>query len=174
MATRLAVLGASLIAALVPSAWATDPAEAAAVVASKSPGSLIEPRIDPGIALRNRRKITVSFRIAVKRVVEVPECRAMFTELGADAPAALGNLFFLPIGWHELKPHVCADVSVYTLVGGGPVWVCREFSRLSDSQAAVIIIHEALHHAGLTERPHDTDGMTSGAINHMVVKRCGL
>jgi len=60
------------------------------------------------------------------------------------------------------------------MVGGGPVRVCRDFSRLSDSQAAMVIIHEALHHAGLTEYPQDPNGMTSNQINGMVAEQCGL
>lgn len=98
----------------------------------------------------------------------------MFTDLGADALTTLGKVYFHPIGLHELKTNVCNGAAVYTFVGGGPVWVCRKFSRMSDSQAAVIIIHEALHRAGLTEQPHDASGMTSGAINDMVSKWCGL
>ena len=98
----------------------------------------------------------------------------MFTELGVDASATLGRMYFSPIGWHELKPNVCNGSAVYTLVGGGPVWVCQKFSRLADSQAAMLIIHEALHLAGLNEQPHDANAMTSAAINGMVLKRCGF
>lgn len=174
MATRSLVLGVFVISAVVSSAGATDPAAVVSVVAYESPGSLIEPRFSPRISPRDRERISVSFRIALDRVLEVPECGAMFTELGAEASATLGRMYFHPIGWHELKPDVCNGSAVYTLVGGGPIWVCRRFSRLSDSQAAMLIIHEALHLAGLTERPRDANGMTSAAINGMVSKRCGF
>jgi hypothetical protein len=70
---------------------------------------------------------------------------------------------------------LCKGSVAYTFVGGGaPIWLCREFSRLTDKGAAMIIIHEALHHAGLTEWPKDPKGMRSGRINRMVTKRCGL
>jgi len=38
----------------------------------------------------------------------------------------------------------------------------------------MVIIHEALHHAGLTEYPQDPNGMTSNQINGMVAEQCGL
>ena len=174
MATKLAALCVCIVASFISPAWATDQVESAAVVESESPDLRIEPRISPRIARRNREQIAVSFEIARERVLEVPQCSAMFTELVAEALGTLSRVSFYPIGSHELKPNVCDGIAVHTLVGGGPIWVCRKFSRLSDSQAAMVIIHEALHHAGLTEQPHDANGITSGAINDMVLKRCGL
>jgi len=39
---------------------------------------------------------------------------------------------------------------------------------------SMFVIHEALHHAGLTEKPQDRRGMTSLAINSMVGRSCGF
>jgi hypothetical protein len=50
----------------------------------------------------------------------------------------------------------------------------KRLRELFDEQAAMVIIHEALHHAGLSEYPQDPDGMTSRAINGMVMEQCGL
>ncbi|MCG6947754.1 MAG: hypothetical protein LJE93_02410 [Acidobacteria bacterium] len=50
----------------------------------------------------------------------------------------------------------------------------QRLRELSDEQAAMVIIHEALHHAGLSEYPKDPDAMTSRAINGMVSEKCGL
>ncbi len=191
MAARFFVLILGGLTVSFPSAWATDSVESGAplgahdvaTVATASLGAIpeeicpqttIKPTISPRVSHRNRKRLTAGFRIAVERIREVPECREMFTELGADAVNTVSGVRYYPIGGHELNPNVCNGSSVHTLVGGGPVWVCRKFSRLSDSHAAMVIIHEALHHAGLTEQPHDANGMTSGAINDMVVKRCGL
>jgi hypothetical protein len=99
----------------------------------------------------------------------------MFTELGADGVDTITRIFFTPIGKRQARADICNGTVAYTLVGGGPTtWLCREFSRLTDKKAAMIIIHEALHHAGLTERPKDPKAMTSAGINRMVSKRCGL
>ena len=61
-----------------------------------------------------------------------------------------------------------------TYVGDAPTWICRRVTSYSDEQAALVVIHEALHHAGLTEKPHDRNAMSSGAINKMVGKSCNL
>jgi hypothetical protein len=123
----------------------------------------------------NREQLMSSFQIAIDRAREVPECREMFTELGADGVDTITRIFFTPIGKRQARADICNGTVAYTLVGGGPTtWLCREFSRLTDKKAAMIIIHEALHHAGLTERPKDPKAMTSAGINRMVSKRCGL
>lgn len=132
------------------------------------------PTISTTVSAKNRRKISDAFELALDRINEVPECRELFATLGADGTESLGRVIFLPIGRAQARGDVCRGKSAYTMVGGGPVRVCREFSRLSDTQAAMVIIHEALHHAGLTEYPQDPNGMTSNAINGIVAESCGL
>jgi hypothetical protein len=67
-----------------------------------------------------------------------------------------------------------ADILAYTKVGGTPTWICRNFARISIESAAVAVIHEALHHAGLEERPHDRLAMSSVEITDMVKDKCGF
>jgi len=182
MAARLVVLSICVLGLNSLPVQASDSVETGVSLRSSEvsavviggPQLTVEPRVSPRVARRNQRKITASFRIALEKVREVPECQEIFTKLGADGVSALSGMRFYPIGSHELKPNVCSGSAVHTLVGGGPIWVCQKFSRLSNAQAAMVILHEALHHAGLTEQPHDPRGMTSGAINDMVLKRCGL
>ena len=45
-------------------------------------------------------------------------------------------------------------------------------SRLSDERAAMLVVHEALHHAGLSEKPLNRRCMTSLEINTLVGKKC--
>ena len=190
-AVGLAFQGLCVLAPGTQSAWAAEAVEQVVhgkaqkasfdasflspSAADSSVSSLtIEPRISPKMLSRNREQLAAGFEIAVDRIREIPECREMFAKVGADGFEALGSMYFYPIGKHEVMPGVCRGVATYTLVGGGPVWVCRRFSRLTNNQAAMIIIREALHHAGLGERPHDDDAMTSAAISHMVANRCGF
>jgi hypothetical protein len=133
-----------------------------------------EPRINLKMSDKNRDQLVAAIQVALQRVRDVPECRGMFTELGANGIETLGKLSLYPIGRHEAKANVCRTSIAYTYVGGGPTWICRKFWRLSDKQAAMVVIHEALHHAGLGEKPRDPNGMTVAAINRMVTKRCGL
>jgi hypothetical protein len=171
----------------VPSSWAADAIEvnspvsavgnatAHEVVADGDPLAQFEPRIDARMSDDNRQRLVSSFQVAVDRVQEVPECGDMFDTLGADGIDTITMIFFTPIGKREARTDICNGSVAYTYVGDGPTtWLCRKFSRLTDKEAATIIIHEALHHAGLTERPKDPKGMTSAGINRMVSKRCGL
>jgi hypothetical protein len=162
-----------------PEASRADSAAVAAVLHEESSAAgddetVCRPTISTKMMAKNRHKISDAFELALDRVREVPECRGLFEGLGADWKESLGRIVFLPIGRAQGRGDVCRGKSAYTMVGGGPVRVCREFSRLSDTQAAMVIIHEALHHAGLTEYPLDPDGMTSNAINGMVAESCGL
>lgn len=179
MAARMIVLCVCSAVVAFPSTWAADAVDAVASadraeVSSKTTTEIQTPRIGPKMPEKNRERLTVSFQIALDRVREVPECGGMFSELGADGAGTISKIRFYPIGRHALGTDVCRGRVANTIVGGGPVWLCRGFSRLTDNKAAMIIIHEALHHAGLTERPLDPEGMTSAAINDMVLTRCGL
>lgn len=190
MVARLAVLCLGVVVLTLSSAAASDAidavdsvvdlgAEAGAVV----PGSTmdrdawrshIDRRISPEMSQKNRDQLIVSFELALERVEKIDECRDLFTDLGADPATTLSKVLFYPLGFREALPNMCRGVDAYTMVGGGPTWLCRDFWRLTDSRAAMIILHEALHHAGLTEWPNDPDGMRSVAINKMVAEHCGL
>lgn len=191
MAARLVVLCVGVLAASISSGSASDainvdsPYQAqevsavgnAAIGEAALSGGLypaFEPRISAEMSDKNRERISGAFQVALDRVGEVPECRELFTALGADGIDTIAKIYFTPIGIDGAKANVCDGSVAYTFVGGGPTWLCRKFSRLTDKQAAMIIIHEALHHAGLTERPRDPNGMPSAGINRMVSKRCGL
>jgi hypothetical protein len=186
MAARLVVLCVSLTVLVISPVCASDAIDAVSsasgvggatpreVVASTNSLIHFEPRIDSGMSDNNRERLASSFQVAVDRVQEVPECRELFTKLGAGGIDTITKIYFTPIGKREARANICDGSVAYTFVGGGPTWLCRKFSRLSDNKAAMIIIHEALHHAGLTERPKDPKGMTAAAINRMVSKRCGL
>jgi hypothetical protein len=191
MAARLVVACVGALALVLPFAGASDAVDAvagmaeldAATVETTTPGSAVAggearspvvPRMSPEMSQKNREQVTAAFQVALEKVREVPECRELFADLGTDGTATLGKVFFFPIGRNAAKGNVCRDAVAYTLVDGGPTWLCREFWRLTDERAAMVIIHEALHHAGLGEWPRDPDGMRSTAINDMVAKRCGL
>jgi hypothetical protein len=189
MAARLVVVCVCILAANIPTAWASDaidrgtPARPREVSAGLDAGEAalnggrlptFAPRINVKMSSKNRDQLVAAIQAALERVRDVPECRGLFTELGADGIETLGRLSFYPIGRHEAKPNVCSSAVAYTYVGGGPTWICRKFWRLSDKQAVMVVIHEALHHAGLGEKPSDPNGMSVAAINRMVTERCGL
>jgi hypothetical protein len=117
------------------------------------------------VALRLRN----SFALAVRQVAEVPACRALFAALDTDAETELATTLY-----YAAPPQSpCTDTTAaFTVVRSPATWLCPTFERLMTDEAAVILIHEALHHAGLGERPPTPDAMTSEQINAMVTASC--
>jgi len=133
----------------------------------------VRPWINNAMTEPMRDKVEVAFDLALHRVREVPACADLFHQLGADGVTALSRELYYPLELRRERA-VCRRASAVTSVGKRPVKLCRHFAQLSDSHAAMLLIHEALHLAGLTERPHDPDAMSGAAINRMVTDACDL
>jgi hypothetical protein len=121
-----------------------------------------------------KARLQAGFDLALERVQKIPECSGLFEALSADALETLRTGLYFPINSHRKEKAVCGRAVAYTNVGAAPTFLCRDFARLSNDRAAMYVIHEALHHAGLTEKPHDQGAMTSRAINTMVTNACKL
>jgi hypothetical protein len=155
-----------------------------AVSSTAWPGETVEPWIHPAMVSRVKKKLEAGFDLAVERVRNVDSCSDLFTQLGADGIDMLKTGLYLPVDSYRREVEVCGRNPVansrvsenlaYTTVGGAPTWICRQFSKVSDEHAAVTVIHEALHHAGLSERPLDRTAMSSVEISEMVKTACGL
>lgn len=119
-------------------------------------------------------KLREAFELAVERVRDVPECGALFADLGCDGLEMLGSTLYIPA--HPLNEEsVCRrGAAAYTLVGAFQTWVCRRFSALPLDRAAMTVIHEALHHGGLAETPVNSNAMNAREINTMVSRACGF
>jgi len=52
--------------------------------------------------------------------------------------------------------------------------LCKRFDRVSNAMAVVVMLHEALHTAGLDEKSHAPDGMAPHEINFLVERSCGF
>mgnify|MGYP000730056590 CR=1 FL=1 len=163
----------------------TGPAVAAvAVTGSLGFDPSVEPWIHPKMDPSVRERLEAGFDLAVKRVRENEACADLFTRLGADGIEMLKTALYLPVHSYRHEVVVCgrnpavnstgARNLSYTKVGGTPTWICRHFSRVSTETAAVAVIHEALHHAGLREWPYDRMAMTSVEITEMVTSACGF
>lgn len=162
----------------------SSPAVAAVAVAGAVPfeSRPIEPWIHNSMSAGVRKKLETGFQLAIERVREVASCRDLFARLGRDGIETLKTGLYLPVDSYRREVEVCgrspsttsriaANLS-YTKVGAAATWVCRHFSEVSDETAAVTVIHEALHHAGLTERPVDRMAMSSVEITEMVRNAC--
>jgi hypothetical protein len=140
----------------------------------------IHKKMDPGV----KAKLEAGFDLAVERVREIEACADLFTRLGVDGIDMLKTGLYFPVHSYHHEIAVCgrdpasnswrARILAYTKVGGTPTWICRHFSRVSTETAAIAVIHEALHHAGLGEKPHDRMAMSSIEISEMVATECGF
>jgi hypothetical protein len=118
------------------------------------------------------RKLEEAFAVAFERVQEIPQCGGLFVELEADGAEMLSTTIYMPTHPFD-EQSLCQTAAAFTWVGGGYTRLCRRFSSLSTERAAMTLIHEALHHAGLTEQPADPEAMTAREIDSMVEDACG-
>jgi len=108
------------------------------------------------------------------RLSNNPDCAQMFTDLNANGANVIANTTYRD-GTSTDKCQSSPDAGAWTEVSGSVVYLCgSQFTNQSVDEAAVIVIHEALHDAGLTENPPDTTAKTSAEISAMVRQKCGL
>lgn len=132
------------------------------------------PRISGALNQRIDTRLREAYPVALQRVREIPECRELFSQLGADALAKFTTSIYYPTT-AQMESRVCQrGVSAFTYVSSPQTRLCRGFSSLGAERAAVTLIHEALHWAGLSEKPLDKDGMDPRDIDRMVKKACDL
>jgi hypothetical protein len=149
--------------------------ENAAYQLSSEEGAPLQPWIHPRMNDGLRARVEMAFDIAAQRVQGAEACAELFTEFGVDATETLGSALYWPVLSFRDAKKLCGGRNLaFTFVGSPMTFICTDFERLSDQDAAVIIIHEALHTAGLKESPqYRGHGVkTSREINSMVAKSC--
>ena len=144
----------------------------------------VEPWVHRKMAPNVRAQLEAGFDLAVERLREIAACSDLFTKLGTNGIEMLKTGLYLPVHSYRHEVVVCGrdpaansregDILAYTQVGGAPTWICRNFARVSIETAAVAVIHEALHHAGMSEWPRDRTAMSSVEITEMIKRQCGF
>lgn len=133
--------------------------------------AVIHERLPEGVA----RRIAEALPVAVEHVRDNPACQELFERLGADALTIFARSIYYPMpAEHEREYCRLGRIYAVTTVGGDIVLPCRSFARLSAREAAIILIHEALHHAGQTEYPSDPDAPDSEELTRVVMRSCRL
>lgn len=129
------------------------------------------PRTAQDLHPREYQTLTSSYALALEIVQTNPACRALFDEYGADGRNVLSKAFFL-----RAKPEhsaICTNgVVAFTHVRGHRCWICPRFGGLSTTAGAMILIHEALHMAGMPEDPEPSGPQSSYGINRIVHRTC--
>ena len=122
---------------------------------------------------RVEAKLDRAFALAVHQLDTRPECRALYARLDRDGMSQLSTTLYVPAS-PERERGICRRALASTHVGSPATSVCSRFDALPDAEAAMVLLHEALHWSGLTERPMDPNGMSANDINEMVREACGL
>ncbi len=122
-----------------------------------------------------RRQLHRALPVAFQRIESSTACAALFEKLGVDPTEVLNSTLYFPAPSRQ-ESTICQGVgaAAFTTVGGRATWLCSNFGSLRVHHAARLILHEALHHAGLPERPLVASALNSHQINLLVSKSCGL
>jgi hypothetical protein len=133
------------------------------------PERLRHPRVQGSLPAEVRSKLSSAFGVAVRTVIARDECRQLFGALGVRGEYALARAVYFSAGTDGR----CREgVPAWAHVGHPLTAVCDGFGRLEVNEAAVQVLHEALHTAGLDEWPHDSSGLRPAEISTLVRKRC--
>lgn len=118
--------------------------------------------------------VRVGFWIAFQRVHEIPGCAALFAGLDLDGPTALSSTVYSRPR-HPAEKALCdAGALAVTRARRTEISLCLNLRNLTREGVAALLIHEALHTAGLGEWPVDPVGPTSGEITRSVLRACSL
>ena len=133
-----------------------------------------KPKIGNGMSAKDAFHLKIAYMGAIKRLERDESCRALFDDLSLDGLQALSRTLYQPVQSAAERAYCVGGVDAYTAVGAVRVMICRQFFQLHRRTKTAVLIHEALHAAGMSEAPHDPDGMTPEEINEMVEEACAL
>ena len=137
--------------------------------------AFVRPIASATVPVQLRAKLATSFGLALKQLNTRSACQGLFEQLHANGHVMLATTIYIASdGEHAIKMCDRAGGAAYTWLGQPATYLCPSFARLTRQDAAMSLLHEALHYAGLPERPVHRDAMSSREISALVRDRCGL
>jgi hypothetical protein len=132
------------------------------------------PTVKGNLPASVRRQLTLAFRSAQDSIRARPTCSALFDRFGMNGLELLTVVEF-ESATMEMVGDTCSrgGVAAFTKVKGRTIKLCPGFGVLPVPKATVILIHELLHTAGMSERPLDPNGLLPQEINRLVAVSCG-
>jgi hypothetical protein len=170
-----AILCTTAIAPAVASAGTGD--RDSGRLASASSGISAAVRRSPvsfGLSKLLAKRLDEGIPVAQKRLRDFASCRALFSRLGADGAATLSAAAYHAASAEQERRYCGRGVEALATVGGSAVALCRGFAHLSGQDAAIILIHEALHLAGQPEAPATSGAPDSRQLTEAVIASCQL
>lgn len=125
---------------------------------------------------RLRFQVLAATELAKRRFDREAGCRALFEPFGTDGrELLLQETYLVARSTGERQTCSSRSAAAFTTVGGERTHLCpRRFVELTVSRAAMILIHEALHHAGMPEWPAEPSAPTSEQLNRLIRSSCRL
>lgn len=120
-----------------------------------------------------RQKIESASAIAMDRIQRYASCASMFEELGEDGVEVIRRTLYYPADL-RMEQSLCWKAYAFTKVGVRPTWICRKLWLLPAKHIALVLLHEALHHAGPGDSPHGSSAPHSLSTTHRVATACGF
>jgi hypothetical protein len=136
-------------------------------------GLTSRPRVFGNLSERTRRNLSVGYELATQMVRWEGPCSALFDRLGAAGIESLIAAFYAEPTGGERAATCRGSVAAFTAPGSPIVKLCPEFGALHPHAAGLVLVHEALHSAGLPERPATPGTASSAEINELVERVCG-
>jgi len=130
-----------------------------------------QPSMDRSMPPIVRYQLANAYDTAIRALRTEPECRTLFKQLGADGEDVLARSQYSDAG----NSGNCQEaVAAFTNLGSTQIKLCRSFGELQVSNAAALLLHEALHSSGLRESPGYPNALTAREINVAVSQGCKL
>jgi hypothetical protein len=133
-----------------------------------------EPSFNMSLSSSATATLREAFPIALERVRSLADCRSLFDALVVSGNERLTSTFYVPPTAAQTANSCSKGAVAFTHVGSPVTYLCSGFGALSPEEAAVVVIHEALHFAGLPEAPSNPEALNSRQINRLVQEACGF
>ena len=137
-------------------------------------------RSSPAVAVKGggavlTQAVRTARTIAIRRVGELEACQELFAAHGADGVRILLDSDYRAAQAGEAGGLCEKGASAFTGMTTGRTAVCADsFLKLQPHVRAIVLLHEALHVAGLGQHPQHPGGMTPREIDGMVSRSCDL
>jgi hypothetical protein len=113
--------------------------------------------------------------VALDRIEKREDCRDLFVERGIDGAGLLRTTVYRRAVPEEAGGLCEKGAAAFTGMRSGRTALCTDsFLKLGRHYGAVVLIHEALHVAGLGQHPHHPGAETPQQIDRRVRRSCGL
>jgi hypothetical protein len=122
----------------------------------------------------DRWAFNAAFKSALLRVLEQDSCGDLFSGLELNGLEALIGTRYELVSSKTDRLLCKGGVSAITGIGSYRTRLCYHFKVLHQNDKISILIHEALHTAGLREFPFSPDAPTSTEITRIVKSECAL